>query len=101
MDDAVSDPIERARRLLTECGDTKDPATVVARAQAWALVAIAERVEELTRATRKAQENPLAVTAVPFIAPSAGTRNSTKATPATPVVAPIISSVRSSRRQAP
>lgn len=66
MDDAIATPVDRAKNILSGSVDSADPAVAAALAQAWALLAIAERLEELAQVTREGNQNPLALTAAPF-----------------------------------
>ena len=72
MNENVVTALDHAKNILARTDETTDrsvsidPAVAAALAQAWALLAVAERLEELTQVTREVHHNPLTLKAVPF-----------------------------------
>ncbi|MBC7519019.1 MAG: hypothetical protein H7248_09120 [Microbacteriaceae bacterium] len=94
MNDSTTNPLERAKTILTESKATQDPAVSAAFAQAWALLAIAERLEELAEVTREVNKNPLALTAAPFANKPRAASPASGVTPGIAETAPVISRKR-------
>ncbi|MBC7593793.1 MAG: hypothetical protein H7288_07635 [Kineosporiaceae bacterium] len=88
-------PIDHAKNILTRTADSADPVASAALAQGWALLAIAERLEELAQVTREVHQNPLALNAVPFASKEqAPVRPASPLTPAFPVTGTVIKNRR-------
>ncbi|MBC7517703.1 MAG: hypothetical protein H7248_02280 [Microbacteriaceae bacterium] len=66
MNDSAVTPVDQAKNILAHTAASADPTASLHLAQAWALVAIADRLGELAQVTREVTRNPLAVNAAPF-----------------------------------
>ena len=94
MIDSAANSLERAKAILSESSATDDPAVSAALAQGWALLAIAERLEELAEVTREVNRNPLALNAAPFASKPSVTSAVPASVPASAETAPVISRKR-------
>lgn len=90
MKDATVASVDQAKGILTRLAASSDPAVSIALAQGWALLAIAEQLEEFAQATRQAKLNPLALNAVPFASKPTGARPTPNLAPAFPTTPTII-----------
>ena len=109
MDEILATPVERAKNILLRTDPptdpttdpTPDPAVSAALAQAWALVAIAERLEELAQVTREVNQNPPAMKAAPFASRATPVALVPGGSPAYPVTAPVLPKKRPPARVLP
>lgn len=94
-------PLERAKNILSLADSSADPAISAALAQAWALLAIAERLEELAQVTREVNRNPPLLKAAPFSRTAAPPAAVALSAPAFPSTAPVMPKKRLPTRVLP